>query len=291
MTSPRACPGAWTTRNPATSSPSLEHAVDLVRRALPDRLDHPVDRVIGMGLLHRPPSLHRVDVVGVAGEWHPERFAYVLCHPLVVGMDVGEGDHRDLGTTLELGEDPAAVPAPAGVDQHVLGQVDVDRRRRQLLEPPDPGRQALQCPPIPIVPRGSPLCLASSFELGDLALAFDAGRVAGRQRRDQALNPVADLKGEVRGDGAGKGADVLRGHLGGAAQQLRVLGLAHHLPPIFASSARASISACCPTSMRLLVSDHPDVVVEGARRVVRIARLDVEQVSAQGRAEAYRRRR
>src|SRR3954452_6749312 len=87
------------------------------------------------------------------------------------------------------------------------------------------------------------------LELGDPALALDPGRVAGGERRDQALNAVAHLEGEVRGDGAGQGADVLRGHLRGAPEQLRVLGLAHPLPPIFASSARASISACCPTSM------------------------------------------
>src|SRR3954451_13262560 len=91
--------------------------------------------------------------------------------------------------------------------------------------------------------------LGELFERGDPALAFDAGGMAGGQRRDQSLDPVADLKGEVGGGGAGQDADVLRGHLGRPPQQLGVLGLAHRLPPIFASSARASISACCPTSM------------------------------------------
>ena len=52
--------------------------------------------------------------------------------------------------------------------------------------------------------------LGEVLERGDLALAFDPGRVAGRQRLDQAPDPVADLEGEVGGGGAGQGADVLR---------------------------------------------------------------------------------
>src|SRR5215213_2668970 len=91
--------------------------------------------------------------------------------------------------------------------------------------------------------------LGQLLECGDPSFAFDSGRVARGQRRDQPLHPIADLKREMGGDGAGKGADVLRGDLLVAAQQARVLGLAHHPPPIFASSARLSISACCATSM------------------------------------------
>src|SRR3954447_16315029 len=87
------------------------------------------------------------------------------------------------------------------------------------------------------------------FELGDPAFALDPGRVARRERCDQALNPVAHPQGEMGGDGARQRTDVLRGHVGGSPEQPRVLGLAHPRPPIFASSARASISACCPTSM------------------------------------------
>src|SRR5690349_18352979 len=88
--------------------------------------------------------------------------------------------------------------------------------------------------------------LGESFEAGDLALAFQPRRVAGRQRLDQPADAVAHLQGEVGGDGAGQRADVLRGDLRRPAQQLRVLGFAHS-PPIFASSASSFTSACWPT--------------------------------------------
>ena len=55
-------------------------------------------------------------------------------------------------------------------------------------------------------------------ELGeprDLALALDPGRVVRRERRDQALDPVADLKREVGRRRAGERADVLDGDLRG----------------------------------------------------------------------------
>ena len=51
--------------------------------------------------------------------------------------------------------------------------------------------------------------LGQVLEPGDLALAFEPGGVAGGQRLDQAADPVADLQREVRGGGAGEGADVL----------------------------------------------------------------------------------
>jgi len=74
------------------------------------------------------------------------RLADVLRHALVVGVDVGQREHRDLDP-LELGEDPAPVPAAAGVDQDVLGEVDVDRGRRHLLQPPDPRGEVLHRAP------------------------------------------------------------------------------------------------------------------------------------------------
>jgi hypothetical protein len=40
----------------------------------------------------------------------------------VVGVDVGQRDHRQLAA-VELGEDAAPVPAAADVDQPVLGEV------------------------------------------------------------------------------------------------------------------------------------------------------------------------
>src|SRR5215204_2120300 len=91
--------------------------------------------------------------------------------------------------------------------------------------------------------------LGQLLERGDLALAFGSGRMARGQGGDQALHPVAHLQREMGGDGAGQRPDVLRGDLTGPPQQAGVLGLAHRVPPIFASSARPSISACCPTSM------------------------------------------
>ena len=51
--------------------------------------------------------------------------------------------------------------------------------------------------------------LGELLELGDLALAFEPGRVVGGQRLDQAADAVADLQREVGGGGAGEGADVL----------------------------------------------------------------------------------
>src|SRR4051794_4397660 len=85
------------------------------------------------------------------------------------------------------------------------------------------------------------------FQPGDLALAFDPGRVAGRQRLDQAADAVADLKCKVGGDGTGEGADVLDRDLLLAAEQLGVLRLAHSSSPIFASSASSLTSACWST--------------------------------------------
>src|SRR5215207_11279905 len=91
--------------------------------------------------------------------------------------------------------------------------------------------------------------LGELLEAGDLTLAFAPGGVLGRQRLDQAADAVADLQREVGGGGAGEGADVLRRDPLRLGQQLRVLGLAHSLPPILASSASLLTSACWFTSI------------------------------------------
>src|SRR3954452_21706900 len=91
--------------------------------------------------------------------------------------------------------------------------------------------------------------LGELFEPGDLLFAFGSGRVAGRQRLDQAADAVADLQREVRGDRTGEGADVLGGDLLRLTQQLGVLGLAHDSPPILASSASSLTSACWATEI------------------------------------------
>src|ERR1700709_446521 len=91
--------------------------------------------------------------------------------------------------------------------------------------------------------------LGQLFQLGDLALAFQSGRVLGRQRLDQAADAVADLQREVGGGGAGEGADVLRRDRLGPGQQLGGLGLAPSPPPILASSASSLTSACWFTSI------------------------------------------
>src|SRR5215204_1391229 len=118
----------------------------------------------------------------------------------------------------------------------------------QLLEPPPPAPGSSMSVDPDRAARLAAV-LGELLERGDLALAFGPRGMAGGQSGDQALDPVADLEREMRGRGARQGADVLRGHRPGPSQQLRVLGLAHQSPPIFASSARLSISACCPTSM------------------------------------------
>src|SRR5215218_2439443 len=91
--------------------------------------------------------------------------------------------------------------------------------------------------------------LGQLFELGNPALAFQPGRVRGRQGLDQAADAVADLQREVGGGGAGEGADVLGRHRLPLTKQLGVLGLAHSPPPILASSVSSSTSACCCTSI------------------------------------------
>src|SRR5258707_1156832 len=98
-------------------------------------------------------------------------------------------------------------------------------------------------------PAGITAVLGEVFEAGDRALAFESGGVLGRQRLDQAADTVADLEREVRGGGAGQGADVLRRDLMRLGQQLGALGLAHRSPPILASSASSLTSACWFTSI------------------------------------------
>ena len=91
--------------------------------------------------------------------------------------------------------------------------------------------------------------LGELLELGDLALPFGPGWVVGRQRLDQSADAVADLEREMGGGGAGEGADVLGADRVLGSEELGALGLAHGSPPIFASSASWSISACWFTSM------------------------------------------
>ena len=117
-----------------------QHPVDLARWAGPDPVVDARDQ--GGAGADRAPALHRVDVVGVAGERHPPRLADPLRAALVVGVDVGQGEFGNLDL-VQLGEDPPPVPFPPGVDQHVLGQVDVDPGSRELLQAPDTGCQAL----------------------------------------------------------------------------------------------------------------------------------------------------
>src|SRR6476660_6618307 len=92
--------------------------------------------------------------------------------------------------------------------------------------------------------------LRQRLELGDLALAFEPRRMVHRERLDQPPDPVAYLQREVRRRSADQGANVLGGELRCPPEQRRVLCLAHGpLPPILASSARLSISACCSTDI------------------------------------------
>ena len=137
--------------------------------------------------------------------------------------------------------------------------------------------------PIPIVPRGSPLCSASSSSSAILrSPSSRAGWPAGsgsirrwirlrtwsakwgveapaRARMSSALTSWPRARA-ARGSRPRSSLASDLGQLGEAVD----FGLLFHLDG-------------------LLVSDHPNVVVEGARRVGRVARLDVEQVPAQRR--------
>ena len=91
--------------------------------------------------------------------------------------------------------------------------------------------------------------LGELLELGDLALAFDPGRVAGgsgsisRWIRLRTWRAKWGVEGPARARMSSAVSSVPL-----APEQGRVLGLAHgSFPPILASSARLSISACCPT--------------------------------------------
>src|SRR6516165_2833264 len=66
----------------------------------------------------------------------------------MIGVGVRQREHRELAA-FELTQDPAAVPSPAGVDQHVADQVDVDYRSGALRQPPHAVCQPLHHrPPI-----------------------------------------------------------------------------------------------------------------------------------------------
>ena len=206
ITSPRAWPGAWTTRKPATSSPSWRTRSTLYGGPCQSAADQAVDRVARGGLLDRALAFHRVDVVGVAGERHAARLADVLGDALVVGVDVGQRHQRELDS-LQLGEDPPPVPAPAGVDQHVLGQVDVDRSAPgtpSAARHRGPGTSSVAYPERA---AGVAAVLGELLQAGDLALAFEPGRVVGGQRLDQArgsgCGPAARSGGWRRRRGRG----------------------------------------------------------------------------------------
>ena len=130
--------------------------------------------------------------------------------------------------------------------------------------------------------------LGELLELGDLALAFEPGRVPGRKRLDQAFDPVADLQREVGRGRAGESANVLGGQLGRAVPAARGSPSRSSFASDLRKLGEAVDFGLLAHFDRLLVSDHPDVVVEGARRVFRVARLDVEQVvrSAAGSVSA-----
>ena len=77
-------------------------------------------------LAHRLATLHHGDVGLVAGERDRARLADRLGAALVIGMGVGQRQQRER-PLLDLAQDPAPAELRRGVDQHVLGEVDVDR--------------------------------------------------------------------------------------------------------------------------------------------------------------------
>src|SRR3954471_14127893 len=99
------------------------------------------------------------------------------------------------------------------------------------------------------VERAAPALLAAvaePLEPRDLALALDAGRVIGGQRRDQLRDAGAQLEREVRGGGAHELAHVLDRDLVVGPGAIGMLRLAHRSPtlrgaPIRGARARARL--------------------------------------------------
>ena len=225
------------------------------------------------------------------------------------------GDHQVLGRPgrLELALEQV----------EVAGVVQPSRSRR--APPARLGEQARsRAPAHRPAPRWSRAARVAGVagelgEPGDLALALDPGGIVRRERRDQALDPVADLKREVGRRRAGERADVLDGDLaagepvwpsrsrssaagsglwfgwvglglgrpGGGADRRRS-GAGRYRCHLRAARRPAAWSA---TERALGVADQPDVVVDGAGRVVRVAGLQVEQVAVELAGQLLRRRR
>jgi hypothetical protein len=71
--------------------------------------------------------------------------------------------------------------------------------------------------------------LGELLEAGDLDLALASHRIAVGELRDQALNPISDLKGEMGGGRARERPDVFDRHR--SDEPIGVLGFAHFFFP------------------------------------------------------------
>src|SRR6266540_745701 len=146
----------------------------------------------------------------------------------------------------------------------------------------------------------------------DVTLALDPRRVVRRQTVDQATDPVADLEREVRGGGPRERADVLHGDPMVGSHAIGSLIVARRSwrswflrrgrlrRPWRADGFRADAGTYLrhlrevvhlglePRRDRILISDQPDVVVDGPGGIVEIAGLDVEQIPSQRGGDVVR---
>ena len=102
ITSPRRVAGGVDDAEAGDLVALVEEPVDLARRPRPEPGVDASPAARSARGPDRAPALHRVDVVGMAGQGDAARLADRLGAPLVVGVDMGQGEHRDL-PALELG--------------------------------------------------------------------------------------------------------------------------------------------------------------------------------------------
>ena len=185
--------------------------------------------------------------------------------------------------------------------------------------------------PEALAPRGSPRVVGQLGKPGDLPLALAAGGVVGGRRSISAAIRLRIWSAKWGVDGAGEGADVLALVAVAGVAPVCSLGLAHRgepirrpraVPPSFgplplhpalglvlgrsrhrselaargAGADRGELGQLVDLGLegdreRVAVADQPDVVVEGARRVVDESGLRVAEEASQAPAGRPLRRR
>src|SRR4051812_31206381 len=172
----------------------------------------------------------------------PPRVALAAPRPLVAAPRSGLAHLRGTDSITRFPSVTPASPRPATTLRAELssGGAAAHRRHQPLA-----------------VERLAPAVLAGvaeALEPRDLALALEARRVIGRQRRDQRGDPVAQLQREVRRRGAHELAHVLDRDLVVRPRAIWVLRLAHWLELVRSTgviSSSASMRACVAVDMVL----------------------------------------